>query len=264
LHAFIPRYSRATISADPAGVKATASRAGAARGRLSAAGTEAGMLAGEAVVAIWNGTAPEARAGFYDWHVNEHMPERVGIPGFRRGRRLAAISPETHPEFFTLYEADTIEVLKGRDYANRLDDPTPGTRANVAQFRNTQRALARVLASCGPGLGGAMLTVRFDADSGASEELAALMREAARAPRIVGAHLCRADEAASSVRTMETRDRQDVEVPPRWFLLVEATDVDALNIAVPDAALGQAGARPPFQRGLYRLEYVRTKTAFAP
>ena len=33
------------------------------------------MLAGEAVVAIWNGIAPEARAQFYDWHTNEHMPE---------------------------------------------------------------------------------------------------------------------------------------------------------------------------------------------
>ncbi len=221
------------------------------------------MLAGEAVVAIWNGIAPEARAGFYEWHVNEHMPERVGIPGFRRGRHLAALGPETHPEFFTLYEADTLEALKGADYANRLSDPTPGTRANVAQFRNTQRALARVLASCGPGLGGTMLTVRFDADPGAAEGLAALIREAGRASRVAGAHLCRADDAASAPRTTETRDREDVEVPPRWFLLVEATDAEALAGAVPDAQLAEAGAHPPFQRGLYRLEYVRTKTAFA-
>ncbi len=222
------------------------------------------MLAGEAVVAIWNGIAPEARAGFYDWHMNEHMPERVGIPGFRRGRRFVALDPDTHPEFFTLYEADTMEVLKGADYANRLNDPTPGTRANVARFRNTQRALARVLASCGPGLGGAMLTLRFDADPGAVDGLAAVLREARRAPRIAGAHLCRADDAASSVRTTETRDREDVEVPPRWFLLVEATDAEALTGPVPDAALAAAGARKPFQRGLYRLEYVRTKTGFAP
>jgi hypothetical protein len=48
------------------------------------------MLAGEAVVAIWNGIDPDTREQFYDWHVNEHMPERVGIPGFRRGRRYIA------------------------------------------------------------------------------------------------------------------------------------------------------------------------------
>jgi hypothetical protein len=55
------------------------------------------MLAGEGVIAIWNGIAP---AAFYDWH----MPQRVGIPGFRRGRRTIAADTATHPEFFTLYE----------------------------------------------------------------------------------------------------------------------------------------------------------------
>jgi len=45
------------------------------------------------------------------WHIKEHIPERVGIPGFRRGRRYVALTPETHPEFFTLYETDTMQVL---------------------------------------------------------------------------------------------------------------------------------------------------------
>src|SRR6201999_3863034 len=63
--------------------------------RVAGRRTEEGsnMLAGEAVVAIWNGIAPEARDAFHDWHINEHMPERVGIPGFRRGRRYIAADP---------------------------------------------------------------------------------------------------------------------------------------------------------------------------
>jgi hypothetical protein len=39
---------------------------------------------------------------------------------------------------------------------------------------------------------------------------------------------------------------------------------EALAEILPDHLLIQAGARAPFVRGLYRLEYVRTKTAFAP
>ena len=39
------------------------------------------MLAGEAVVATWNGITPEGRDEFYAWHMQEHIPERVGIPG---------------------------------------------------------------------------------------------------------------------------------------------------------------------------------------
>lgn len=221
------------------------------------------MLAGEAVIAIWNGIAPEARDAFYDWHNNEHMPERVGIPGFRRGRRFIAIAPDTHPEFFTLYETDTMEVVKGQDYANRLNDPTPATKTTTAQFRNTARALARVLESAGPGIGGAMLTIRFAADT---ENIGALRMLTRRliGPHICGAHLCRADLDASGIRTAESRGRADIEVPPAWFLMVEATGTEILTHCAPESELTAAGAQGPFQRGLYRLEYLRTKTAFAP
>jgi hypothetical protein len=47
-------------------------------------------LAGEGAICIWNDILPEHRAEFYAWHNEEHMPERVGIPGFRRGRRYIA------------------------------------------------------------------------------------------------------------------------------------------------------------------------------
>jgi hypothetical protein len=45
--------------------------------------------------------------------------------------------------------------------------------------------------------------------------------------------------------------------------MIEATDADALSSLLPDSALAGSGASGPFDRGLYRLEYVRTKTAFA-
>ena len=48
-------------------------------------------LAGRGAVAIWHDIAPEGRDAFYAWHGNEHMPERLAIPGFLRGRRYAAI-----------------------------------------------------------------------------------------------------------------------------------------------------------------------------
>jgi hypothetical protein len=219
------------------------------------------MLVGEAVVAIWNGIAPEARAQFYDWHTNEHMPERVGIPGFRRGRRYVAADADTAPEFFTLYEVDTMQVLQGSDYANRLNDPTPGTRATTAQFRDTARALSRVIVSHGPGLGGVLLTIRFDCDEQHLPALRALVRAAAQATRVTGAHLCMGDADASAIRTAETRDRTDIQVPPNLFIMVEATDAQADILQ--ERAMAGAGARGPFVRGLYRLEYLRNKTGFA-
>ena len=222
------------------------------------------MLAGEAVVAIWNDIAPEARTQFYDWHINEHMPERVGIPGFRRGRRAIALDAETQPEFFTLYEADRFEVLTGADYAARLNDPTPATRAVTAQFRATTRALARVVESLGPGPGGILLTLRFEAEAMLAPELSAITRSCAGVPRVTGAHLCRTERDASALGTAETSARSDIEAPPAWFLLIEAADPLALDLAAVQQGVRAAGAHGPFVGGRYRLEYLRAKTAVTP
>ncbi|MBV8913657.1 MAG: hypothetical protein JOZ05_11535 [Acetobacteraceae bacterium] len=221
------------------------------------------MLSGEAAIAIWNDITDAGRAEFYAWHLHEHMPERAGISGFRRGRRYIACDGATRPEFFTLYEADTIGVLQGSDYVSRLNAPTPWTRRATAEFRNTSRAVARVLASVGPGAGGIALTVRFDAGRDRTTTLADLLRHAASAPRVTGAHLCAADDQASAQRTAESSGRTDLQAPPAWFAMVEATDADAVAALLPEPELRAAGATGTMARGLYRLEYTRTKTAFA-
>ncbi len=220
------------------------------------------MLAGEAAATIWNDVATEGRANFYAWHQREHMPERVGIPGFRRGRRYVAIDTASRPEFFTLYEVDTMQVLQGQDYTARLNAPTDWTRRSGQYSRNSSRGLTRVVASVGEGMGGVILTLRFDAEDASQGAIARLIRSVADQPRICGAHLCIADAAASAVLTEEKRGRADIQAPPRWVALVEATDAEALAAALPDAALAQTGARGAILRGTYRLEHVRTKTAW--
>ena len=46
-------------------------------------------LLGKAAIAMWWDMAAHWRAEFEDWHSHEHFPERMGIPGFRRGSRWA-------------------------------------------------------------------------------------------------------------------------------------------------------------------------------
>jgi hypothetical protein len=79
-------------------------------------------LAGTGAVAIWHDLLPDATEDFYEWHNREHM--RVGIPGFRRGRRYIAV--EGAPKYFNLYEADSPEVLSGGDCLNGLNAPQTG------------------------------------------------------------------------------------------------------------------------------------------
>lgn len=55
-------------------------------------------LLGKGVLAIWNGIAPEAEEDFVAWHVREHIPERVALSGFLRGRRYVAL--DGFPKYF--------------------------------------------------------------------------------------------------------------------------------------------------------------------
>ncbi|MFI5013282.1 MAG: hypothetical protein ACHQAY_13145 [Hyphomicrobiales bacterium] len=223
------------------------------------------MLSGEGAIAIWNGIADEGRDEFYSWHLREHMPERVGISGFVRGRRYRAADGDSQPEFFTLYETVSFEVTRGTDYLNRLNAPTTWTRRATAHFRNTTRSLTRVVTTLGVGPGGSLLTLRFDVPDGqADEEQAKLTRELLeieRMPMVTGSHLLRGDETASAARTAETKDRRDIEQPARWIVLIEACTIDALDR--PFAALMRNFEPTDVIAGRYVIEHTRLKTASA-
>ncbi|HYI87504.1 MAG TPA: hypothetical protein VEX61_10440, partial [Burkholderiales bacterium] len=79
-------------------------------------------MLGKAAVAMWWEIASEVRAEWEDWHTREHMPERLGIPGFLRGTRWIAESGQ--PSYFVLYEAERVQTLTAGTYLERLNHPT--------------------------------------------------------------------------------------------------------------------------------------------
>jgi hypothetical protein len=226
-------------------------------------------LCGEGAVCIWNDITPEAEADFYAWHIEEHMPERVGIAGFLRGRRYIAVDAATSPRFFTLYETLTPEVLVGADYLNRLNAPTPWTSRATTGFRNTYRALTRVRASIGRGPGGTLaalrLTLPADQQDGVTDALATrLLPAIARRALITGAHLCTTNMEASAGRTIESKDRSDILTPPNTVVMIEGCASDPLASAMDDLLRELHVERGSPAIGLYRLEYTRLKTDHAP
>lgn len=217
-------------------------------------------LKGTGAVCIWNDITPQGREEFYDWHGNEHMPERAAIPGFLRSRRFIADGPETQPEFFTLYETADRGVLTSEAYLARLNAPTDWTRQATQAFRNTSRALVTVLASAGPGAGGVLATLRFAVRTGGEDAaiaaLSTALGEASALPRCAAAHLCRTNESASATRTAESRERTDILAAPAWVLMTEACDIDAAREAI--AVLMQAGQHffsGETALGFYRCEF---------
>jgi hypothetical protein len=220
-------------------------------------------LAGKGAVAIWHDIAPEGRDAFYAWHGREHMPERLGIPGFLRGRRYVAVAGA--PEFFNLYETVSRFTVTGADYLARLNAPTSWTVATVPHFRNVARSLCEVSASFGDGQGGLVATLRYEVPNAGAERhrtriAQQLLPELAVAPGIAGCHLLIADGAASAVMTAEKRLRAEKNVVPRWIVLVEGWgDIAAFRATCErlpgDVAFADAEAPPALD--VYQLQNSR-------
>jgi hypothetical protein len=180
-------------------------------------------------VAIWHDIAPEGMAEFYSWHGEEHMPERVSIPGFNCGRRF--IARQADLQFFNLYETQSPEVVLSSDYKSRLDNPTPRTLSAVRHFRNVARSLCRVLVKheigeSGLGQGGLIATLRYDI--GEAEEASHLdifqrtiVPSIANSNGICSVRLLVADRVASGYVNAEQRARGAANLVPPIVLMVE-------------------------------------------
>lgn len=93
-----------------------------------------------AVLAIWNDCKPGCEKAYEVWYREEHLIERLSVPGFKVGRRYVALKAAR--KYLTTYEVDTANVLSSSAYHERLDNPTPRT-ADIMQngFENMCRTI---------------------------------------------------------------------------------------------------------------------------
>ena len=185
------------------------------------------MNDGRGILLIWNDMAAGTEQAFRSWHDEEHIPERVAVPGFRFGRRL--FDPDASPRWLTVYEVDTVDVFSSRPYRDRLDAPTPRTISVLPGFRATQRMASRIVAATGEGRGACVTTIRFWGTAAAGRlgddaAAGAILASLASIPSVVSAAIAVSDSAGTAVKTAEKSLRTGDEVPPDAALVVEETD----------------------------------------
>jgi len=116
----------------------------------------------QAFLAIWHDLLDEGKTDWEKWHTYEHIPERVGIPGFLVGRRYMNYND---PEqcCFTIYEGSDLSVFKSTPYLKRLNNPTPWTKKSALTFKNFTRGACKCVSTSGQknGYGGALMTIRL-------------------------------------------------------------------------------------------------------
>jgi hypothetical protein len=218
-------------------------------------------LAGNGVIAIWQDLVPEFKDEYREWHNRQHIPERLGIPGFRRARRFIAV--EGGPEFYTLYEADRVEDVIGKAYLDRLNAPTEWTRRIMPAFRNMARSVCYVAYSAGAGEGGFMLTGRFGfppaKQSTANTDLQyRMLPPVCDLSGIAGVHLCRADESASGVQTFEKRFRAADDLVAPCVLMIEGNSLAHIEAARDRMREGLSSLLDgePIDLAIYQLEHA--------
>jgi hypothetical protein len=220
-------------------------------------------LRGEGALVGWFDCDPRSEPDTNEWLAREHFPERLGVPGFRRGRRWR--SENGHPRYFVLYETDTLATLSSPTYLERLNAPTEWSGRVSPSLLGMKRSACRINATAGDLDGGCAATLELaPADDAADQLQTWLARDAlptlAETAGICAAHLLEADAEISSIETAEKGLRTAPDALVRWVAVVEGQHPEALwrevGRILAEPALRARGAAEVSPVCVYRLSFA--------
>jgi hypothetical protein len=220
-------------------------------------------LKGAGFLAIWHDVQAEGEPEFDRWHTREHMPERLGVPGFAVGRRWVDRQLARH-RYFTLYEAQTIDVFGSDPYRARLNAPSAWTQRVQPHVTNFTRSACRTIASVGKGIGGAIATIRVSFTPGTgqgdfSAHSHALVHEIMPLDGVTSVHVGYADPTVTRVQTKESALRKLTgEEVFDAVVMVDGIGRPALERALPaiEARLALAAGVASKASAVYDLAYL--------
>ena len=203
------------------------------------------------VLSVWNNFDPAAEEFYERWYMTEHFPERLGVPGFLRGRRYRAI--EADRTYFTFYELTSPEVLFSQAYLARLNAPTAWTQKAMQSWSAMFRTVCERVARAGEAVGGYAIVARFGAPATFDAALAETIRHGLDDVTVVAVDLWRATPRQNDA-TIESSNRPEPDTMISAAVIVEATSAQAMKTLVPrlQALLAPVSAKPPVI-GTYQL-----------
>jgi hypothetical protein len=200
-------------------------------------------------------------ADFNRWYDREHLIERVAIEGFLEARRY--IAHQGSPKYLCLYSTQSFDVLDSPTYRTVLKNPTEWSKKTLARFKNMIRVIARITISRGQGRGAALGIIRLRPAAGAENRLREAIGEKLEPEDlggIISMHLIESDPALSKPIT----DDPPVSDPGSgdWFVLIDGTDVNAIDAAINARFSGAAAFDGATQvsAGSYNLMWDLAKT----
>jgi hypothetical protein len=218
-------------------------------------------LAGKGMLLTSMDIDPSDEADFNRWYDREHLLERVAIEGFLEARRYVA--HQGSPKYLCLYSTATFDALDSPTYRTALMNPTDWSKKNLARFKNMIRAVARITISRGQGRGAALGIIRLRPAAGSGDKLRSALRgklDPEKLDGILSMHLIENDPVLSKPLT----DDPPVSDPGAgdWFVLIDATDVNAVAGAIAARFTGPAAFEGGIQvsAGSYKLMWDLAKS----
>lgn len=209
------------------------------------------------ILAIWNDIAPEGYDHFELWYNREHLQERVGVPGFRFGRRYEVASGGDR-RFFAFYEVDSPAVLTSPAYLQRLENPTPWTQKTMTYFRGMVRTVCDLQQSAGDLAGAYAVVLRADGAFTPTPAAGALVEELIGQPSIARVQLWTAAAGQTKADTAEMKIRGKDQLIAGAIVVecVRLADAErvASRLSESSAALGVSG---PSALGIYGLLCIK-------
>ena len=184
---------------------------------------------GSGVLAVWNDCATGSEETYESWYQTEHLPERLGVPGFKRGRRYQAL--EGSPEYFTWYEVESPSVLRSAEYINCLSNPTPWTTQIMSGvFLNASRTVCKRHIIAGELFGSIAMTIRLEADA-SDQDIQETVKAAYDPARVARIEKWSADEKPGDEAKAEEQIRGPDEKIKTCFILETIREEDPRIIA---------------------------------
>ena len=213
-------------------------------------------LAGKGMLLTSMDIDPADEVEFNRWYDREHLEERVAIDGFLEARRYVA--HQGKPKYLSLYSTATFEVLDSPAYRTALASQTAWSKANISRFKNMIRAVARITISRGKGRGAALGIIRLRPAAANEAKLRLTLNnqlDPANLDGIISMHLIESDPLLSKPIT----DDPSAPNPGAgdWFVLIDATDVNAVPAA---AARFAAFKAETVSSGVYNLMWDIAKS----
>jgi len=194
----------------------------------SAAATANGMLF------VASDVEPADEADFNRWYDQEHVEERVRIPGFLSGARYFSL--EGGRKYLGLYRTESLAVFGSPGYRAAFEKQTPWSLANLDRMRQPVRRVCAVHAVTGFGSGSHVVVLPLAAAADAD----ALVQGAERIGQqfkkeqagFVQSYLLVPDAALSTPLPRESTEGRVLQP----MLVIETSSADAARAARAAAA----------------------------